>query len=116
MKQVDRERLQEELEANDNGTGVFTGKQIIEIATGLGIGLLIRQAGKPIPRPVAISIICLRVKTPVPLSLASSSSCNLSLSTSFIKYSSLNLFYTTIMNPFEPRVNLFFRRFMLLTL
>ena len=66
MKQEDRTRLQEALVAQDNGTSVFTRKQIIEIATGLGIvGLLRSQAGKPIPKPVAISIIwhpCFKVQ------------------------------------------------------
>ena len=47
MKQVDRERLQEALEAQDNGTGVFTRKQIIEIATGLGIGFPAWLINKP---------------------------------------------------------------------
>ena len=47
MKQEDRNRLQEELEANDNGTGVFTRKQIIEIATGLGIGFPAWLINKP---------------------------------------------------------------------
>lgn len=47
MKQVDRERLQEALEAQDNGTGVFTRKQIIEIATGLGIGFPAWLLNKP---------------------------------------------------------------------
>ena len=47
MKQVDRERLQEALEAKDNGTGVFTRKQIIEIATGLGIGFPAWLINKP---------------------------------------------------------------------
>jgi len=47
MKQVDRERLQEALQAKDNGTGVFTRKQIIEIATGLGIGFPAWLLNKP---------------------------------------------------------------------
>ena len=47
MKQVDRERLQEALEAQDNGTGVFTRKQIIEIAKGLGIGFPAWLINKP---------------------------------------------------------------------
>ena len=47
MKQVDRERLQEALEAQDNGTSVFTRKQIIEIATGLGIGFPAWLLNKP---------------------------------------------------------------------
>ena len=47
MKQEDRARLQEELEANDNGTGVFTRKQIMEIATGLGIGFPAWLLNKP---------------------------------------------------------------------
>ena len=47
MKQVDRERLQESLQAKDNGTGVFTRKQIIEIATGIGIGFPAWLINKP---------------------------------------------------------------------
>jgi len=47
MKQVDRERLQEALEAKDNGTGVFTRKQIIEIATSIGLGFPAWLINKP---------------------------------------------------------------------
>tara|TARA_B110001454_G_scaffold219049_1_gene249516 strand:+ start:2936 stop:4120 length:1185 start_codon:yes stop_codon:yes gene_type:complete len=47
MKQIDRERLQEKLQAEDNGTSVFTRKQIIEIATGLGIGFPAWLLNKP---------------------------------------------------------------------
>ena len=47
MKQEDRTRLQEALVAQDNGTSVFTRKQIIEIATGLGIGFPAWLLNKP---------------------------------------------------------------------
>ena len=47
MKQVDRERLQEALEAKDNGTSVFTRKQIIEIATEIGLGFPAWLINKP---------------------------------------------------------------------
>ena len=47
MKQEDRNRLQEALEAQDNGTGVFTRKQIIEIATEIGIGFPAWLINKP---------------------------------------------------------------------
>jgi len=38
MKAIDRETLISELQSQDNGTGVFTRKQIIETASGLGFG------------------------------------------------------------------------------
>ena len=38
MKAIDRENLIEALKGQDNGTGVFTRKQIIETATDLGLG------------------------------------------------------------------------------
>ncbi len=38
MKAIDRENLLEALKGQDNGTGVFTRKQIIETATDLGLG------------------------------------------------------------------------------
>ena len=47
MKQVDRERLQEALQAKDNGTGVFTRKQIIETATEIGLGFPAWLVNKP---------------------------------------------------------------------
>jgi len=47
MKQVDRERLQEALEAKDNGTSVFTRKQIIETATEIGLGFPAWLINKP---------------------------------------------------------------------
>jgi len=47
MKQEDRTRLQEALVAQDNGTSVFTRKQIIEVATGLGIGFPAWLLNKP---------------------------------------------------------------------
>ena len=38
MKAIDRENLISTLQSQDNGTGVFTRKQIIETAAGLGFG------------------------------------------------------------------------------
>ena len=38
MKAIDRENLIEALQSQDNGTGVFTRKQIIETATSIGLG------------------------------------------------------------------------------
>ena len=38
MKAIDRENLIQALKSQDNGTGVFTRKQIIETATSIGLG------------------------------------------------------------------------------
>ena len=38
MKAIDRENLIQALQSQDNGTGVFTRKQIIETATSIGLG------------------------------------------------------------------------------
>ena len=38
MKAIDRENLLEALKGQDNGTGVFSRKQIIETAKDLGLG------------------------------------------------------------------------------
>ena len=38
MKAIDRENLIQALQSQDNGTGVFTRKQIIETATEIGLG------------------------------------------------------------------------------
>tara|TARA_B100000029_G_scaffold511654_1_gene606267 strand:- start:2274 stop:3458 length:1185 start_codon:yes stop_codon:yes gene_type:complete len=47
MKTVDRERLAEALKAKDNGTSVFTRKQIIETATEIGLGFPAWLVNKP---------------------------------------------------------------------
>ena len=47
MKAIDRERLQEALQAKDNGTGVFTRKQIIDTATEIGLGFPAWLVNKP---------------------------------------------------------------------
>ena len=47
MKTVDRERLGEALKAKDNGTSVFTRKQIIETATEIGLGFPAWLVNKP---------------------------------------------------------------------
>ena len=38
MKAIDRENLIQALQSQDNGTGVFTRKQIIETAKDIGLG------------------------------------------------------------------------------
>ncbi len=47
MKAIDRENLINTLESKDNGTGVFTRKQIIETATEIGLGFPAWLVNKP---------------------------------------------------------------------
>jgi len=47
MKAIDRENLISNLESKDNGTGVFTRKQIIEAATEIGLGFPAWLVNKP---------------------------------------------------------------------
>ena len=47
MKTIDRENLVQALQAADNGTGVFTRKQIIETAQSIGVGFPAWLVNKP---------------------------------------------------------------------